>query len=261
MKGLALIYLKSDQEIDDMKPAGQLAANLLDMIGDYVKPGVSTLELNDICHEYTISRGAVSAPLNYKGFPKSICTSINDVVCHGIPSAKTKLRDGDIINIDVTPIVNGYHGDCSRTFLVGNVSDKIKRLVKVTKECLDLAIAAVGAGVRIGDIGAVIQAHADKHKLAVVREFVGHGIGRQFHEDPQIPHFGKMGQGPRLEPGMVFTIEPMINEGHWKTKVKKDGWTAVTIDGSWSAQFEHTMAIRSDGRVEILTQSVKELTD
>lgn len=240
-----------------MRPAGQLAAELLDMIEAYVKPGVSTLELNDICHEYTLSKGGISAPLNYKGFPKAICTSINDVVCHGIPSAKTKLRDGDIINIDVTPIVNGYHGDSSRTFLVGNVSDKMRQMVKVTKECLDIGIAVVEAGARIGDIGAAIQAHAEKHKFSVVREFVGHGIGRQFHEDPQIPHTGSKGQGPRLEPGMVFTIEPMINEGHWKTKVKKDGWTAVTIDGTWSAQFEHTLAIRSDGKVEILTQSSK----
>lgn len=253
-----VIYLKSDQEIDDMKPACQLAAELLDMIEEYVKPGISTLELNDICHEHTTKNGAISAPLNYKGFPKSICTSINDVVCHGIPSAKTKLRDGDIINIDVTPIINGYHGDTSRTFLVGQVSEKAKKLVQVTKECMDLGIAQVGAGVRVGDIGAAIQEHAERHKFSVVREFVGHGIGKQFHEDPQISHFGKRGQGQRLEPGMVFTIEPMINEGHWKTKLKKDGWTAVTIDGSLSAQFEHTIAIRSDGSVEILTLSPKE---
>lgn len=241
-----------------MKQAGQLAADILDMIEEHVRPGVTTLELNDICHEYTLKHNATSAPLNYKGFPKAICTSINDVVCHGIPSAKTKLRDGDIINIDVTPILNGFHGDTSRTFLVGNVSDKARKLVQVTKECLDLGIAAVGVGTRLGDIGEAIQTHAEKHGFSVVREFVGHGIGRQFHEDPQISHYGKAGKGQRLEAGMVFTIEPMINEGHWKTKVKKDGWTAVTIDGSLSAQFEHTLAIRSDGQVEVLTLSRKE---
>lgn len=174
-------------------------------------------------------------------------------MCHGIPTTKAKLRDGDIINVDVTPILNGYHGDTSKTFLVGNVSQKARKLVEVTKECLDLGIAAVRAGGRTGDIGAAIQKHAESNGYSVVREFVGHGIGKQFHEDPQISHYGKPGTGVRLEPGMVFTIEPMINEGHWKTKIKKDGWTAVTIDGSLSAQFEHTLAIRSDGQVEILT--------
>lgn len=249
------MQLKTDQEIDQMRPAGRLAAELLDMITEHVKPGITTLELNNICHEYTLSHGAISAPLNYKGFPKAICTSINDVVCHGIPNAKTKLREGDIINIDVTPIVNGYHGDSSRTFAVGKISPAAEKLIQVTRECLELGIAAVKPGARVGDIGAAIQTHAEKHKLSVVREFVGHGIGRNFHEDPQIPHYGKAGKGERLVPGMVFTIEPMINIGHWKTKVKKDGWTAVTIDGSLSAQFEHTLAIRSDGSVEVLTQA------
>jgi methionyl aminopeptidase len=248
-----VIYLKSDQEIDTMKKSGRLAAELLDMIEAHVKPGVTTLELNDICHEYTVSRGAISAPLNYKGYPKSICTSVNDVVCHGIPSSKTRLKDGDIINIDVTPIVDGYHGDASRTYLVGNCSEKTKKLVRVTKECLDHAIAVVRPGARVGDIGAAIQRHAHANGFSVVRDFVGHGIGKNFHEDPQIFHYGESGRGVRLEPGMVFTIEPMINEGDWRTKVKKDGWTAVTLDGSLSAQFEHTLAIRSDGRVEILT--------
>ena len=186
-------------------------------------------------------------------FLKSICTSINDVVCHGIPSAKAKLKAGDIINIDVTPILKGYHGDTSRTFFVGKPSPKAEKLVKVTKECMDLGIAAVKLGGRVGDIGAAIQAHAEKHKYSVVREFVGHGIGKVFHEDPQIPHYGKAGTGKRFEPGMVFTIEPMINEGHWKSKIKKDNWTAVTLDGGLSAQFEHTIAIRSNGEVEILT--------
>jgi methionyl aminopeptidase len=230
-----------------------LAAELLDMIEAYVKPGITTLELNDICHQYTVERGAISAQLNYKGYPKSVCTSVNDVVCHGIPSSKTRLKDGDIINIDVTPIIDGYHGDASRTYLVGNCSEKTKKLVKITKECLDLGIAAVRPGARVGDIGAAIEKHAHANGFSVVRDFVGHGIGRNFHEDPQICHYGESGKGVRLEPGMVFTIEPMINEGDWRTKVKKDGWTAVTLDGSLSAQFEHTLAIRSDGRVEVLT--------
>jgi methionyl aminopeptidase len=248
-----VIYLKSDQEIDAMKKSGRLAAELLDMIEAFVKPGITTLELNDICHEYTVKKGAISAPLNYKGYPKSICTSLNDVVCHGIPTSKDRLKDGDIINIDVTPIVDGYHGDASRTYLVGNCSEKTKKLVKITKECLDRGIAAVRPGARVGDIGAAIQQHAHANGFSVVRDFVGHGIGKNFHEDPQIYHYGEAGKGVRLEPGMVFTIEPMINEGDWRTKVKRDGWTAVTIDGSLSAQFEHTLAIRSDGHVEILT--------
>lgn len=223
------------------------------MIEPFIKPGVTTQELNEICHEFTIKHGGISAPLNYKGFPKSICTSINDVVCHGIPSTKVKLKSGDIINVDITTIVDGYYGDTSRTFLVGQVSEEAQKLVQVTKECLDRGIQAVRSGGRIGDIGAAIQAHAEEHKYSVVRDFVGHGIGRNFHEEPQVSHFGTAGTGVRLTPGMVFTIEPMINIGHWKTKVKADGWTAVTIDGSLSAQFEHTIAIRSDGTVEILT--------
>lgn len=248
-----MIYLKSDAEIDDMKAAGGLAAKLLETIEVYVKPGVTTQELNDICHEFTLDHGAISAPLNYKGFPKSICTSINDVVCHGIPSSKVKLQEGDIINIDVTPIVNGFHGDSSKTFFVGDVSPKRRKIVSVAAECLDIGIQCVEPGARLGDIGAAIQKHAEGNKFSVVREFVGHGIGRNFHEGPQVSHFGKAGTGQRLEPGMVFTIEPMVNEGHWKTKVKKDNWTAVTIDGGDSAQFEHTLAIRSDGSVDVLT--------
>lgn len=248
-----MIVLKSDAEIDAMKPSCRLAAQTLQMIESHVKPGITTLELNDICHDFMVKAGAIPAPLNYKGFPKSVCTSINDIVCHGIPTSKTKLKEGDIINIDVTTILNGYHGDTSLTFLVGQVNEKTKRLVRVTKECLDRGIAAVRAGGRIGDIGAAIQEHAEAHNYSVVREFVGHGIGKTFHEDPQILHYGNRGTGVRLEPGMVFTIEPMINEGHWKTKVRKDGWTAVTVDGLLSAQFEHTIAIRSDGTVEVLT--------
>ena len=248
-----MIYLKTDNEIDAMRKAGRLAAELLDRIEAHVKPGVTTLELNDLVHAWTVERGGISAPLNYKGYPKSICTSVNDVVCHGIPSAKTRLKEGDIINIDVTPIIDGYHGDSSKTFAVGTISEKAKKLIAVTRECLDRGIAEVKPGARVGDIGAAIQQFAESKGYTVVRDFVGHGIGKQFHEDPQIFHYGERGRGQRLEPGMVFTIEPMINEGDWRTKMKKDGWTAVTIDGTLSAQFEHTLAIRSDGRVEILT--------
>lgn len=248
-----MIILKSDAEIEAMKASCRLAAQTLVMIEPHVKAGITTLELNDICHDFIIKHDAIPAPLNYKGYPKSVCISINDVVCHGIPNAKTKLKDGDIVNIDVTTILDGFHGDTSKTFLVGQVSEKARRLVSVTKECMERGINAVRAGGRIGDIGAAIEEHARAHDYQVVREFVGHGIGRIFHEDPQILHYGQRGTGPRLEAGMVFTIEPMINEGHWKTKIKKDGWTAVTVDGGLSAQFEHTIAIRSDGTVEILT--------
>ena len=185
---------------------------------------------------------------------------MNDVVCHGIPSAKQKLKEGDIINVDVTPIVDGYHGDSSRTFFVGKPAPKIEKLVRVTKECLELGIQTVKIGSRVGDIGAAIQKHAEANGFSVVRDFVGHGIGKKFHEEPQIPHYGKAGTGTRFQAGMVFTIEPMINTGHWKTKVRKDGWTAVTLDGGWSAQFEHTMAIRSDGSLEILTKRLKKLS-
>jgi methionyl aminopeptidase len=251
-----VIHLKSDSEINTMRASGRLTAAVLDMIGNHVRPGISTLELNDICHAFIVERGAIPAPLNYRGFPKSICTSINDVVCHGIPKKDEILREGDIINIDITTIVDGYFGDASRMYLVGsNVSEKAKKLVHVTKDCLERGIAAVRVGARLGDIGSTIQEYAEKSGFSVVRDFVGHGIGKKFHEDPQIMHYGKAGTGIRIEPGMVFTIEPMINEGNWRTKVKKDGWTAVTIDGRLSAQWEHTIAVLSDGRVEVLTTS------
>lgn len=248
-----MIILKSDAEIDAMRPSGKLAAQTLNMIEQHIKPGVTTLELDEICHEFILKNKAIPAPLNYRGFPKSICTSINNVVCHGIPSAKDKLKEGDIINVDITTILDGYFGDTSRTFYVGKVAPKAERLVECARKCLELGIAAVKPGNRIGDIGHAIQKHAESLGYSVVKEFVGHGIGKQFHEDPQILHYGEPGKGERLKEGMVFTIEPMINEGHWKTKVRKDGWTAVTIDNGWSAQFEHTLAIRKDGSVEILT--------
>lgn len=248
-----MIVLKSEAEIERMKPTCRLAAKTLNMIESHIKAGITTLELNDICETFIRQHGAIPAPLNYKGFPKSICTSVNNVVCHGIPNAKEKLKDGDIINVDVTTIIDGYHGDTSRTFLVGQVSEKAAKLVRVTKECLDLGIAAVKLGGRLGDIGAAIQTHAESHGFSVVKEYVGHGIGKSFHEDPQIMHTGRAGHGPRFESGLVFTIEPMINEGHWKTKTLSDKWTAVTIDGLLSAQFEHTLAIHESGEVEVLT--------
>ena len=248
-----MIILKTDDEIDRMKPSGRLSAQVLDMIAPYIVAGVSTLELNDRCEAFIRERGGIPAPLNYKGFPKSICTSVNNVVCHGIPSPKERLKDGDIINVDITTIVDGFHGDTSRTFLVGSPSPKAEKLVRVTRECMEAGIKVVRPNARVGDIGAAIQEIAEANGYSVVREYVGHGIGRNFHEDPQIMHYGTRGQGIRLEPGMVFTIEPMINEGHWKTKTLSDKWTSVTVDGLLSAQFEHTLAIRSNGTVEILT--------
>ena len=248
-----MITLKTESEIDEMKKAGALAFELLDLAQTHIKPGISTKELNDIIHEHTLSKGATSAPLGYKGFPEACCTSVNEVVCHGIPNKKQKLKNGDIINVDVTPIVGGFHGDTSRTFIVGDAPQSTIDLVNCAKDSLDLAIEVVRDGCRIGDIGAVIQEYAEARGFSVVREFVGHGIGKVFHEEPQIPHYGVAGRGPRLTKGMTFTIEPMINQGTWKTKVLKDGWTAVTQDGKLSAQFEHTMAIRQDGTVDILT--------
>lgn len=237
-----------------MRPAGHLAARTLDMIEQHIKPGVTTLELNDICADFIAKHGGISAPLNYKGFPKSVCTSVNEVVCHGIPSPKVRLKDGDIINVDVTPIVDGFHGDSSRTYFVGTGHSEVaKRLVACADECLRRGIAEVVVGGRIGNIGHAIQKYAEQLGFSVVREFVGHGIGRKFHEDPQVPHYGQAGKGERLIPGMVFTIEPMINQGHWKTKTLADQWTAVTVDRLLSAQFEHTIAIRNDGKVEVLT--------
>ncbi len=246
------IVILSKREIEKMRQAGQLAAKLLDYLEPLVKPGVSTLYLNDEAERWTQAHGAKSAPLGYKGFPKSICTSVNEVVCHGIPNAKQILRDGDIINIDVTPIVDGYHGDTSKTFLVGTPSPKAKKLVEVTRECLYRGIAEVKPDARVGDIGAAIQEYAESQGFSVVRDFVGHGVSNIFHTVPEIPHFGTRGKGKRLRPGMVFTIEPMINEGTWEVEVLSDGWTAVTRDRKLTAQFEHTLAVTEDG-VEILT--------
>ncbi|NEO84217.1 MAG: type I methionyl aminopeptidase [Spirulina sp. SIO3F2] len=247
------IVLLSSREIAKMRVAGKTAAALLDHLEPMIKPGVSTLELNDEAERWTQAQGAKSAPLGYNGFPKSICTSVNNVICHGIPHAKEVLKDGDIINVDVTPIVDGYHGDTSRTFLVGNPSPKARKLVNVTEECLNRGIAAVKPGGRIGDIGAAIQEYAEAEGFSVVRDFVGHGVNRVFHTPPQVPHYGKPGKGKKIRPGMVFTIEPMINEGTWEAEVLDDGWTALTKDRKLSAQFEHTIAVTKEG-VEILTR-------
>ncbi|MGB3613117.1 MAG: type I methionyl aminopeptidase [Elainellaceae cyanobacterium] len=248
------ITLLSSREIEQMRKAGQMAAELLAYLEPLVKPGVTTLEINDAAEEWTQKRGAKSAPLGYHGFPKSLCTSVNEVVCHGIPNAKQVLKDGDIINIDVTPILDGFHGDTSRTYFVGTPSPVAKRLVEVTEECLMRGIAQVKPGARIGDIGAAIQKYAESEGFSVVRDFVGHGVGRIFHTAPQVPHYGKAGKGKRLRRGMVFTIEPMLNEGTWEVEVLDDGWTALTKDRKLSAQFEHTLAVTDDG-VDILTLS------
>lgn len=249
-----MIVLKTDKEIDAMRAACHFSYELLESLETFIRPGISTLEINDFIHEATLRRGAKSAPLGYKGFPRAVCTSVNHVVCHGIPNKKQILKDGDIINVDVTPIIDGYHGDSSRTYYVGkNISPVARQLTECARECLRLGIAEVFDGCRVGSIGAAIQTYAEGLGFGVVREFVGHGIGKTFHEDPQIPHYGVRDRGQRLTKGMVFTIEPMINEGDWRCRVLADDWTAVTVDGKLSAQFEHTIAIRNDGRVEVLT--------
>ncbi len=252
MKSETIVIL-SQREIEKMRKAGHLAAQLLQHLEPLVKPGVTTLQLNDEAERWTQAHGAKSAPLGYRGFPKSICTSVNEVVCHGIPNAKQILKDGDIINIDVTPIVDGYHGDTSKTFLVGTPSPKVRKLVEVTEECLYRGIGEVKPGARIGDIGAAIQEYAEAQGFSVVRDFVGHGVSNIFHTAPDVPHFGIRDKGKRLRPGMVFTIEPMINEGTWEVEVLSDKWTAVTRDRKLSAQFEHTLVVTADG-VEILTK-------
>jgi methionyl aminopeptidase len=248
------ITLLSSREIDKMRQAGRLAAQLLNHLAPLVQPGISTLELNDEAERWTKAHGAKSAPLGYNGFPKSICTSVNEVVCHGIPSQKEILKDGDILNIDVTLIVDGYHGDTSRMFCVGEASPLALKLVNVTKDCMLKGIEQVKPGAKIGDIGAAIQHYAEAQGFSVVRDFVGHGISNIFHTAPQIPHYGKQGTGKKLRPGMVFTIEPMINEGSYEVEVLADKWTAVTCDRKLSAQWEHTVAVTHDG-VEILTLS------
>lgn len=246
------ITLLSSREIEKMRRAGRLAAELLHHLGTLVKPGVTTLELDTEAERWTQAHGAKSAPLGYKGYPKSICTSVNEVICHGIPNAKQVLKDGDILNIDVTLIVDGYHGDTSKMFFVGEPSPKARKLVEVTDECRRRGIAAVKEGARIGDIGAAIQEYAEAEGFSVVRDFVGHGISNIFHTAPQVPHYGKRGTGKKLRAGMVFTIEPMINEGTYEAEMMDDGWTALTRDRKLSAQCEHTIAVTKEG-YEILT--------
>ncbi|ROR32213.1 type I methionyl aminopeptidase [Inmirania thermothiophila] len=248
------VIIKTPEEIEKMRVAGRLAAEVLDMIEEHVRPGVTTEQLDRICHDYIVEvQGAVPAPLNYHGFPKSICTSVNHVVCHGIPGPR-KLRDGDIVNIDVTVIKDGYHGDTSRMFFVGEPSVLARRLVRVARECLEIGISLVRPGARLGDIGHAIQRHAERHGYSVVREYCGHGIGRRFHEEPQVLHYGAPGTGLVLAPGMTFTIEPMVNAGRRHVKVLGDGWTVVTKDRSLSAQWEHTVLVTEDGH-EVLTLS------
>ncbi|MES2614737.1 MAG: type I methionyl aminopeptidase [Bdellovibrionota bacterium] len=246
--------LKSHEDILMLRKAGKLAAHTLRHVGSFVKPGISTEELDKITHDYILSHNAYPSPLNYLGYPKSVCTSINDVICHGIPSHDEILKEGDIVNIDVTVTLDGYFGDCSRTFMVGNnIPEERVKLTRITEESLARAIVMAKHGNRIGDIGHAIQSYAEKEGCGVVRDFVGHGIGKIFHEkDLQIPHFGKKGTGLKIVRGMVFTIEPMINTGDWRSRLLSDGWTAKTVDGKDSAQFEHTLAIVGEG-VEILT--------
>jgi methionyl aminopeptidase len=237
-----------------MRRAGRLAAATLDFIAPYVRPGVTTGELDRLCHGFVVDNDAIPAPLNYRGFPKSICTSVNHVVCHGIPGDR-RLMDGDIINIDVTPILDGWHGDSSRMFFVGDrIGVKARKLVDVTYEAMMRGIAVVRPGVRVGAIGDAIQRYAEGHRFSVVRDFCGHGVGRVFHDAPSILHYGKPDDGPVLREGMFFTVEPMINAGRYEVKVLSDGWTAVTKDRSLSAQFEHTVGVTDTG-YEIFTIS------
>jgi len=247
------VDIKSPEEIEKMRVAGRLAAEQLEMIRAYIQPGISTGELDRICHEFTVQvQSAIPAPLNYKGFPKSICTSVNHVVCHGIPSDQKILKEGDVINVDVTVIKDGYHGDTSQTFLVGKCSVLAQRLARITQECLYRGIEAVKPGNALGDIGYAIQSHAEKNQYSVVREYCGHGIGMIFHDEPQVLHYGTRGTGLLLEAGMTFTIEPMINAGKRHVKLLPDQWTVVTKDHKLTAQWEHTILVTETG-YEVLT--------
>lgn len=245
------VKIKSERELEGLRRACRLTAATLEETAKILDEGLTTNEINRFAHEFTLQHGGIPAPLHYHGYPKSICTSVNDVICHGIPG-KQMLKNGDIINIDITTILDGWHGDVSATFCIGTVSPAARALVETARECLQLGIAEVKPGARLGDIGAAIQQHAERNTFSVVRDYVGHGIGRGFHEDPQVPHYGSPGRGMRLEKGMTFTIEPMINEGTWQARVLGDGWTAVTADGALSAQFEHTVAVTENG-CEVLT--------
>lgn len=246
------VTIKTPEEQDKMRVAGRLTADVLDMIGDYVTRGITTEELNRICHDYMVeTQNAVPAPLNYRGYPKSICTSVNHVVCHGIPGDK-KLKNGDIVNIDITVIKDGFHGDSSRMFTVGDAPVLAKRLIEVCHEGMWAGIREIHPGATLGDIGHAVQSHAEANRFSVVREYCGHGIGRGFHEDPQVLHFGTPGTGLELRPGMTFTVEPMINAGKRDVRLLADGWTVVTKDHALSAQWEHTVLVTETG-LEVLT--------
>jgi methionyl aminopeptidase len=248
------VSIKTAEELEKMRVAGRLAAQVLEMIAPHVEVGISTGELDRICHDYIVGElDAIPAPLNYNGFPKSICTSINDVVCHGIPNDRKVLKSGDILNIDITVIKDGYHGDTSKMFCAGKTTPHADRLINITQECLYRGIEVVKPGATLGDIGHTIQQHAEKNYFSVVREYCGHGIGTIFHEEPQVLHYGRRGSGMVLEQGMTFTIEPMLNAGRRQVKLsKKDGWTVTTRDGRLSAQWEHTLAVTAVG-CEVLT--------
>ena len=248
------IPIYKEDDFKKMKEAGRLAAYVLDQLYNLIQTGISTLEINNFCHDLIIKNKAIPAPLNYKGFPKSVCTSVNHVVCHGIPNEKKVLNNGDIINVDITVILDGWYGDSSRMYVAGKTNKKNLDLLKTTFDCLHIGIKEAKPGKHLGDIGYKIQEYAESRKYSVVRDFCGHGIGKEFHTQPSVLHFGNFGEGPQLRPGMFFTIEPMINLGDWKVKILNDGWTAVTKDKSMSAQFEHTIGITEDGN-EIFTLS------
>ena len=252
------VNVRSDEDLEKMREASRMAAEVLEIVEPYVVPGVSTERIDQICHDHIVNvQQAIPACLGYRGFPKTVCTSINQVVCHGIPSQKKILKNGDIINVDVTVIKDGWHGDTSKMFLVGNVSKHAKRLVKVSQECLYMAIDIVRPGTKLGDLGHVIQTHAESSHYSVVRDYCGHGIGQQFHEEPQVLHYGRPNTGLMLEKGMTFTIEPMINAGKFTTKLKTDGWTVETSDGRLSSQWEHTVAVTQHG-CEVMTARSEE---
>lgn len=245
--------IKTEEQIEGIRKSGVVNSGILDLVGKEIKAGMSTAEIDKLVYDYTISHGAIPAPLNFEGFPKSVCTSINEVVCHGIPSEKEKLRDGDIINVDVSTILDGYYSDASRMYMIGKVSPEKEKLVRVAKECLEIGMEAAKPFGYVGDIGHAIQKHAENNGFSVVRDLCGHGVGLEFHEEPEVTHFGRKGTGMLLVPGMVFTIEPMINMGTYRVYIaEEDGWTVITDDELPSAQWEHTFVMREDG-LEILS--------
>lgn len=257
---MARIEILSPHDLQRMRASCRLAADVLERVAHHLAPGVTTDEINRLVHEDTVAHGAYPSPLNYRGFPKSVCTSINEVVCHGIPEART-LKDGDILNVDVTTLLppkNGFHGDTSATFYIGTPSPAARHVVEVARQALEIGVAVVEPGRRVGDIGHAIQRYVESKGCSVVRDYTGHGVGRRFHQEPTIPHYGRPGTGPRLEPGMIFTIEPMVNLGDWQVDLLADQWTVVTRDRSLSAQFEHTVLVTKTG-VEVLTRRQRRL--